>query len=111
MLSALQSAIRGIQSNQRGLDTVANNVANLNTDGYRAQRYDAGSDSVSPRHDEPLPEAEGDGAVPSDVELAEEIVDLKRYELGVRANAKVVQVSDRVTGTLLDILDDGSRRR
>ena len=106
MLSALFGAIQGINANLRGVDAVARNVANLNTDGYRAQRYDPGTDSFEPRHEPPLSESGHPGADASDVEPAEEFVDLMRYELGVRANAHVIRVSDRLTGELLDLLDD-----
>ena len=106
MLSAMQSAMQGIQANQRGLDTVARNVANVNTPGYRAQRYDQASGQVEPRHDPRPPEPDRPDPPPSDVDLAEELVDLKRYELGTRANARVIQVADRTLGRLLDIFDD-----
>ncbi len=106
MLAALFSAIQGIDTNIRGIGAVANNVANLNTDGYRAQRYDPGTDSFEPRHESSLGESGNPGADASDVELAEEFVDLMRYELGVRANLQVVRVSDRLTGKLLDLMDN-----
>ena len=106
MLSALFGAIQGINANLRGVDAVARNVANLNTDGYRAQRYDPGTDSFEPRHERPLGESDNPGPHGSDVELAEEFVDLMRYELGVRANVQVIRVSDRLTGELLDIVDN-----
>ena len=99
MLPVMHTALQGIQSHQRGLQVVANNVANADTDGYRAQRYDPGSGQVRPRH-EPLPPA------PDAAEPPPSDVDLKRYELGLRANARVVQVADGLLGRLLDIFDE-----
>ena len=106
MLPVMHTAFAGIQSAQRGLQVVANNVANLNTDGYRAQRYDPSSGEVRPRHDPP-PQAPEDAVLPpSDVDLAEEFIDLKRYEVRLRAGAKVLDVADNMLGRLLDIFDD-----
>jgi flagellar hook protein FlgE len=106
MLPVMHTARAGIQSAQRGLDVVANNVANVNTDGYRAQRYDPASGEVRPRHDPLPPVPEDADAPPSDVDLAEEFIDLKRYEVGVRAGIKVIEVADNMLGRLLDIFDD-----
>ena len=106
MLPVMHTALQGIQSHQRGLQVVANNVANADTDGYRAQRYDPSSGQVRPRHEPPPPAPDAADPPPSDVDLAEEFVDLKRYELGLRANARVVQVADGLLGRLLDIFDE-----
>ena len=106
MLSAMWAALSGMQSNQRGLEVVAHNLANTNTAGYRAQRHDPGSGQVRPRHGEVEWPPEEAGPPPSDVDLAEELVDLKRYELGMRANAKVIEVADDMLGRLLDVFDE-----
>ncbi|UCG32372.1 MAG: hypothetical protein JSU68_11975 [Phycisphaerales bacterium] len=102
----MQTALAGIRSSQRGLQVVANNVANVNTDGYRAQRYDSASGEVRPRHDPPPPVPEDADLPPSDVDLAEELIDLKRYELGVRASIRAIEVADNMLGRLFDIVDD-----
>jgi flagellar hook protein FlgE len=106
MLPVMHTALAGMQSNQRGLQVVANNVANVNTDGYRAQRYDPASGEVRPRHDPPPSVPEGTESPPSDVDLAEEFIDLMRYEVGLRAGVKVIEVADNMLGRLLDIFDD-----
>ena len=106
MLPVMQTALAGIRSSQRGLQVVANNVANVNTDGYRAQRYDPASGEVRPRHGPPPPVPDDVDLPPSDVDLAEELIDLKRYALGVRASIRVIEVADNMLGRLLDIFDD-----
>ena len=103
MFSVMQTALRAIQSHECGLAVVANNLANVNTAGYRAQRYDPGSGQVRPRHGEIERRPQQATPPPSDVDLAEELVALKRYELGVRANARVVEVADDTLGRLLDV--------
>ncbi len=105
MISALSAAIGGMQHNQRGVETVARNIANLNTDGYRAQRYDAASDQrVNRRPDGPTPATTSpDLTRHSDVDLTTELLELRQFEIGYRANAAVVAVADRMAGDLLDI--------
>ncbi len=105
MLSALDTALGGLQRNTRGVEVVAHNIANVNTDGFRSQRYDSASDSITPRF-EPAAyrdELAADGPTPSDVDLATELVALKRYEYGYRANVAVIVTADRMMGSLLDL--------
>ncbi|MFQ5422625.1 MAG: flagellar basal body protein [Phycisphaerae bacterium] len=105
MISALNTAIGGMRRNQRGAETVAQNIANLNTDGYRARRYDAASDRrVNRRPDDHTPATTSfDLTQHSDVDLTTELVELKQFEIGYRANAAVVAVADRMAGDLLDM--------
>ena len=106
MTSVLNIALTGLHHNRRGMETVAQNIANVNTDGHRAQRYDPASGSTRPRYDEPVLDdgADLDLLPPSDVDLATEFVDLKRYQIGYRANAVLITAADRLTGELLDLL-------
>ena len=92
--------------NSKFSGSTAENVANVNTDGFRARRYDAGTDSVT-LSDQPRPDAAGpnqDALPPSDVDLATEFVNLKKFEIGYRASGVVFSVADRMTGELLDLL-------
>ncbi len=105
MLSVLDSALAGIQSNQLGLLVAANNIANLNTEGYRAQRHDPATGRAEPRCDPPLAPPGGatlDGPA-SDVDLTTELIELKRHEYGFRANLHVAVIAGRMSGELLDI--------
>ena len=99
MLSAIHSALGGISRATAGVAVAANNIANVNTDGFRAQRLD-GAGNLRPRHDT---SAAPDPAS-SDVDLAEEAIDMKRHEAGFRASVAVARIADRMNGELLDLL-------
>lgn len=105
MTSVMNIALGGLQRNARGVQVVAENVANVNTDGFRARRYDPGSDSVTLSNDTP-PDAAGpdqQALPPSDVDLATELVNLKKFEIGYRASGVVFSAADRMTGELLNM--------
>ncbi len=106
MTSVLNTALAGMARNQRGVEVVANNIANVNTDEFRAQHYDGASGTTGPRYDEPVDKTslESNGKPPSDVDLATELIDLKRFQVGYDANAAVIGTADRMTGELLDLL-------
>lgn len=106
MTGIFNIALSGLQRNATGAHAVAHNVANVNTDGFRAQRYDPGTNTTTPRHDpiKDTVELDADARPPSDVDLATEFVDLKRHELGYRANAAVLTLADQLSGELLDVL-------
>ncbi len=98
MLSAVQSALGGIQRSTAGIAVATHNISNFNTDGFRAQRLD-GAGNLRARHDPPPPEH----SELSDVDLAEEAISMKLHEKAFRANTAVVRAADRMTGELLDI--------
>jgi flagellar hook protein FlgE len=104
MFSVLNSALAGLHRHERGMHAVANNIANMNTEGFHAQRYDAGTDSTRDRYEPAAPAQDVEPA--SDVDLAHEFVDMKLYELGYRANLAVIVFADRTTGALLDIFSN-----
>jgi len=99
-------ALSGLQRNARGVQVTAENVANVNTDGYHARRYDPGSDSVTLSNEAPFSADDLDhtGTQVSDVDLATEFVNLKKFEIGYRASGAVFSAADRMTGELLDLL-------
>jgi len=104
MLSVLQTALAGMTRNQQGAQTAATNIANVNTDGYRTQRFDSATGQTA----EADPAAERPADWPddrpyNDVDLASEMVSLKTYEIGFRANATVVAAADRMLGELMDV--------
>src|ERR1700712_3482963 len=41
--SGLNTALRGVQAHQAALDTVAHNIANIDTEGYSRQRVNFGA--------------------------------------------------------------------
>lgn len=106
MTSVLNIALGGMHRNQRAVEVSARNVANVNTDGYRALRYNPRTNTTTPRY-EPRDDAgtpDPDAVPPSDVDLATEFVAIKQSEIGYRANAAVILVADRMAGDLLDLL-------
>ena len=104
MLSVLHTALAGMTRNQQGVQTAAANVANVNTDGYRTQRLDTESaQTVDADPSAERPDDWPDDRPYNDVDLAGEMVRMKTYEVGFRANAKVVAVADRMLGELMDI--------
>ena len=99
MISAMQSALGGISRATAGVAVAANNIANVNTEGYRAQRQDSAG-NLRPRQDT----ANAPEPAASDVDLAEEAIDMKRHEAGLKASVAVARVADRMTGEMLDLL-------
>ena len=101
----LNTALAGLQRGAAGIHVVAQNVANVYTDGYRARRFDPATGATVFRYDKPYGEQVGDAADsrPSDVDLATEWVDLSRHEVGYRASAAVLVVAERMNGELLDL--------
>lgn len=104
MLATLTTALGGIQRNQMGMQVTATNIANVNTDGYRTQRYDSATGTVhdASRLPEERPADWPESHPYNDVDLAGEFVNMKRYEVGVLANAKVVSMTDELLGEFLD---------
>ncbi|MCR4653041.1 MAG: flagellar basal body protein, partial [Eubacterium sp.] len=39
MLRAMDSAVSGLRSHQNKLDVLGNNIANVNTNGFKSQNY------------------------------------------------------------------------
>jgi flagellar basal-body rod protein FlgC len=106
MTTVFNTALGGLYRNTRGVETVAHNVANVNTDGYRAVRYNSATDTVEViGGDAPAPAGgeHPDELPPSNVDLAREFVKLRQYAVGYRANVAVIRVADRMVGALLDI--------
>lgn len=117
MTTVFNTALGGLYRNTRGVQAVAQNVANVNTDGYRAVRYNASTDSVDVIGGPPTAptpagsavegaagqEGAGDELPPSNVDLAREFVKLRQYAVGYRANVAVIRVADRMVGALLDM--------
>lgn len=86
------------------LAVASNNLANLNTDGYRAKRVDFQSTpdggvrpgSIQENQGEPAPDG-------SNVDPALELVNLMTGSMFFSANAAVVRAQAELLGTTLDI--------
>lgn len=109
-------ALSGLQAANAQLNATADNIANADTPGYKAQRPDlvelsTGGVAVGGITRNPAPgPTQPDGSQGSNVDLANEMVNLTRAKLLYRANAAVLKTADQMTGNLLDILDTDRRR-
>lgn len=104
MSSVFATGLAGLQQAARGVEAVASNVANVNTPGYRAVRSDNSADGVRYRNAPPDRTPSDDELNTSDVELATEVINLKRHEQAYRANAVLIEAESRRIGTVLDII-------
>lgn len=108
MILGLNAAILGMRSNANRIRVTANNIANVNTPGFRAgapaiRTEPASSDNSleagagGSRASTPnLPET-------SNVDLAKEMADLIIAKHGYTANVKTVKTADELLGTILNI--------
>ena len=108
-----QSALRALG---KKLEVTANNVANLDTEGFKKSRviFQESSPSgvmVSINHVDspgtPLSTEEGknEKQESSNVDVGEEIVNLINTKQAYTANLKTVKAEEEILGTLLDVLD------
>lgn len=121
-------SIAGSALNAFGVDMMvrANNIANVNTDGFQAQRLNlmtgpggtgvqVGSIDRDTSHGPMVPglvpsNADGSGALVSgyvegsNTDLGREFVHMIATQRGYEANAKVVSTYDDVSGTLIDMM-------
>jgi flagellar hook-associated protein FlgK len=96
---ALNIAASGLQAAQAQMAVTANNIANVNTPGYTAQRVElAGTPLGGVAVTGVQSTNEGDN-------LTNELVNLDRQTLYYDANGMVIRTSDQIYGSLLNILD------
>ncbi len=95
---SLQVSATGIALARQRQEVTANNVANLNTPGFRASRVTGG---VVRQGD--APPTHTDGPRRSGVDLATEEVNTLVNTETVRANASAFRAQDEAVGTLLDL--------
>lgn len=116
MISSVNSSISALNAFGKKMGITANNVANVNTDGYKKYQANmAGGANYdiqveirrveSPGHT--YQAFEGDQIVTreaSNVDLGEEIPEMINAKNGYAANLKAMQTQDKMLGTLLDIV-------
>ncbi len=110
MIPAMDSALSALG---KKMDVTANNIANLDTEGFKKSRADlqeAGHGvTVNIRRintpGAPIPAEDGTGKMneSSNVDAAEEIVNLKTTEIAFQANLKTIQSEGKILGSLFDI--------
>ena len=116
MMDGISSTLSSLQAHDRKLNVNANNIANVNTNGFKRDRAvmeeGHGGDvrvsirkDMSPAPEDPLaPEAPGVEKELSNVDLADELTGMIPTEIGYKANLKTVRTRDEMLGTLLDTL-------
>ena len=117
-VSSLYVAASGLAANSAKAAVSAHNIANINTDGYKKSRAVMESDAAGQpevrvsesntagpvvQNPEGLPGREGTREL-SNVDPAEEFVQMSIAGYGYRANTSIVRVQDEMVGTILDIL-------
>ncbi|MFA7384427.1 MAG: flagellar basal body rod C-terminal domain-containing protein [Desulfurivibrionaceae bacterium] len=115
MISGIHSALSGLTAIQKKIEANVNNVANVNTDGYKKTRVTLqeqepqGTQVVAQQIQTPgplVPEQTSLGETmveKSNVELSEELPSMMLSRRFFQANLKIVQVQDEMLGSLLDI--------
>lgn len=102
-MDALNIAASGLNAAQAQLAVTANNIANMNTPGYSAERVDlAGGPGGGVV-------VEGVQSTGQPVDFAKELVSLDQTTLYYDANGMVIRASNQLYGSLLNILDTDNR--
>ena len=108
------AAISGLQAASLKLRVSANNVANANTDGYQRQQVttQTGTYGVEVKVEkvttvEPTKNVQTGGELrtpaPSNVDVAEELLEMKAAKNLFEANLKTLKTNDNMLGRILDI--------
>lgn len=115
MISGIHSALSGLTAIQKKIEATANNMANINTDGYKKTRVTLqaqepqGIEAITQQIQTPGPmvyeqTSAGETLVEkSNVELSEELPSMMLSRRFFQANLKTVQIQDEMLGSLLDI--------
>ncbi|MGD8267223.1 MAG: flagellar basal body protein [Desulfobacterales bacterium] len=116
MDTTFNAAISSVKAHGRKLNITANNVANVNTNGFKRDqallREGAAGDvrvhvrkDMTPAPPDPLaPDAPGIAKALSNVDLADEMPGLIPTTIGYKVNLKVIRARDEMIGSLLDTL-------
>ena len=116
MISAVNSSVSALQAYKTQMDVSADNVANVNTDGFKKSKATlkeghSGDVQVDvKRVDTPghryqdIENDRMDEKETSNVDLAEEFPQMMVTQHAYEANMKVLQTQDEMLGTTLDIL-------
>ena len=95
---SITTNLSSLQANQTFMDTNANNIANVNTDGFRP------SDTrISTNLEANNRLADDTGSQKSQTDLSKEIPDQITIGGVAEANVSAIRTQDEMMGTLLDI--------
>ena len=113
MSAAIDSAVSALGAFGEKMNVTANNIANVNTEGFKKSRAllqeaDHGVTVDISRVNTPgapIPADDGTGRMneSSNVDVAEEIVNLKTTDNAFQANLKTIQTEGEMLGSLFDI--------
>ena len=115
MVSGIHSALSGLLAFQKKVDSIANNVANVNTNEFKKTRVTlANQDPQGVKANVQKIETPGPLAVEqtpdgeklvelSNVELSEELPNLMLSRRFFQANLKVIETEEEMLGSLLDL--------
>jgi len=112
MINMIGSTLAGLSVHAKKINTAAHNVANVNTDEYKKDRVTIhANESGQPQANITKVNTPGyriqgpDGEIEtSNVDLAEEMVNLQAGKIGYQANLKVLEAEDDVWDSVLDLL-------
>ena len=114
MSDAFNAAISALGAFFRKMDVTANNIANVNTNNFKKSRaemedvYPSGVKVSISRVDTPgdllPPDEQSQNQESSNVNLAEELVDLITTEHAVSANIMTMRTKDEMEKKLIDII-------
>ncbi len=93
--------ISSIGAHQTMLNTSANNIANVNTDGFRPSdtRISDNGNSVSAHN----VKADDNGSLKSQTDISKEIPDLMIAQNATAFNVAAIKAQDEMFGSLLDV--------
>lgn len=98
---SISNNVSSIGAHQTMLNTTANNVANVNTDGFIPKDTRMTNDASSVKAS--IREADNNGLKRSQTDLAKEIPDQIIAQDTVAVNVSAIKTQDEMMGTLLDI--------
>jgi len=116
MIDGTNAALSALDSFSKKMAVVSNNVANINTDGFKKSRatlkegQNGGVELSIQKVDtpgSPIPHEEGSRVQTeetSNVDLAEEMVQMALAQRGHEANQKSLEAQNELRGTILDIV-------
>jgi flagellar hook protein FlgE len=116
MVDALYPTQSALWALGKKLEVTANNVANVDTEGFKKSRviFQESSPSGvmvsinrvdSPGSPLPTEEGKNEKRESSNVDVGEEIVNLITTKHAYTANLKTIKAEEEILGTLLDVLD------
>ena len=111
LLGAMNTSLSGMQVETRRISVIAHNIANMNTNGFKAQRVvsmEGSPNGVSSTvtetgQDNPLTIMDNEIVELSNTDLATEIVNQRMAVAAFRTNISVIKTADEMLGATVNI--------